>query len=253
MKLVRYNYNNKVYTGIIEGDKAVEICNFSFEENNYLFGHVILLSQVHILQPVLPGKVVGLAYNYKDLVGDQEIYQEPLVFVKPSTSVIGPGETICIFKGLKTWAEVEIAVVIKKTCKNISPEQAKDYILGYTIGNDVTMENIYGRDHHLARSKSIDTFCPLGEFIETEFNSENIILSNYINGKMFQKGNSSNRIFNDFESVSLVSKFITLHPGDVILTGTPANAMNSLITDGDNVSLSVDFLGKLDNPVKFIE
>ena len=253
MKYIRYLFNNVIYTGHLDGDKVIEIINFSFEDSNYVFGMELPFSEVKILQPVVPSKVVGLAYNYKDLVGEQEIYQEPLIFIKPSTSVIGPGDSIYVQKGKKTWAEVEIAIVIKKTCKNISVESANDYILGYTIGNDVTTENIYGRDHHLARSKSWDTFCPLGNFINSDFVADNVILENRINDELYQSGSSVNRIVNDFEALALVSKYITLHPGDVILTGTPANAMNSLITGGDYVSLKIDFLGELNNPVKFIK
>lgn len=252
MKYIRFKFKDRIHSGILDGNKAIEICNFSFEESDHILGLEVPISQIQILQPVIPSKVIGLAYNYKDLVGKQESYDEPLIFIKPSTSVIGPEETIYVHKGNKTWAEVEIAIVIKKTCKNVSVDNANQYIFGYTIGNDVTMENIYGRDHHLARSKSHDSFCPLGSYINTEFIAGNIRLENRINDQLFQSGNSSNRIFNDFEAVSLISKFITLYAGDVILTGTPANAMNSLITDGDIVSLKVDYLGELNNPVKYI-
>jgi 2-keto-4-pentenoate hydratase/2-oxohepta-3-ene-1,7-dioic acid hydratase in catechol pathway len=252
MKYIRFKFNDIVYSGILDGDKAIEICNFSFEESDFIFGLEVPFSKIQILQPVLPSKVIGLAYNYKDLVGKQESYEEPLIFIKPSTSVIGPGETIYIHKDKKTWAEVEIAIIIKKTCKNTSVEKAKDYIFGYTIGNDVTMENVYGRDHHLARSKSLDSFCPLGSFVNSNIIADNIKLENRINGQIFQSGYSSNRIVNDYEAVSLISSLITLYAGDVILTGTPANAMNSIITDGDIVSLKVDSLGELNNPVKYI-
>lgn len=252
MKFVRYKYGNLIFTGVLDGDRVIEVINFSFNESDYIYGNVIPLGEVKILQPVVPTKVVGLAYNYKDLVGYKNNYDEPLIFLKPSTSVIGPGDPIFIHKGVKTWGEVEIAVVIKKECKNVCIDNVQDYVFGYTIGNDVTMENIYGRDHHLGRSKSLDTFCPLGEFIETEFDSNNKLLTNHINDKLFQSGNSGDRILNEFESIVLISKFITLYPGDVVLTGTPANAMNSLITDGDEISLKIESLGQLVNPVKFI-
>ena len=252
MKYIRFNFNDTFYSGILDGDKAIEICNFSFEDSDHQFGIEIPISKIQIIQPVLPTKVVGLAYNYKDLVGQQDSYEEPLIFIKPSTSVIGHGETIYIHKDKKTWAEVEIAIIIKKTCKNISVENAKDYIFGYTIGNDVTMENVYGRDHHLSRSKSLDSFCPLGSFVNSDIIVDNIKLENRINGQIFQSGYSSNRIVNDYEAVSLISNLITLYAGDIILTGTPANAMNSIITDGDIVSLKVDSLGELSNPVKYI-
>jgi 2-keto-4-pentenoate hydratase/2-oxohepta-3-ene-1,7-dioic acid hydratase in catechol pathway len=203
------------------------------------------------MAPVTPGKVIGLAYNYKDLVGEKEKYDEPLVFLKSTESIIGPNDTIQIFEGGKTWAEVELVVVIGKDCSNVSAELASEYIYGYTIGNDVTMANVYNRDHHLARSKALDTFCPVGPYIETSLDVKNLSLKHKINGILFQNGNTNNQILNDVEAVSLVSHFMKLNPGDIILTGTPANAMNSLITDGDYIEMEITNLGVLSNLVHF--
>jgi 2-keto-4-pentenoate hydratase/2-oxohepta-3-ene-1,7-dioic acid hydratase in catechol pathway len=252
MKIVRFQVSNSlVYYGELRENSIFHITNFSYDHKEYVFGEEFPLSQIKIIAPVAPGKVIGLAYNYKDLVGEKEKYDEPLVFLKSTESIIGPNDTIRIFEGAKTWAEVELVVVIGKVCINVCPELASEYIYGYTIGNDVTMENIFNRDHHLARSKALDTFCPVGPYIETSLNTKNLTLKHKINGISFQEGNTNNQILNDVESVSLVSRFMKLNPGDIILTGTPANAMNSLITHGDKIEMEITSLGVLSNKVQF--
>ncbi len=204
---------------------------------------------LRILAPCEPRKVIALAYNYKDLVGPKDVYDEPLIFFKSAEGIVGPGEPIRLIEGLKdVWVEVEVAFVIKKKAKNISAQEAPDYILGYTMANDVTAENVHGRDWHLARSKSQDTFCPVGPYLDTQLNTSEVQLKTMINGRVTQDGNSRNRILNDFESLSLVSKFFTLMPGDLVLTGTPAGARQSLVKSGDEVRQTITGLGELRNP-----
>jgi 2-keto-4-pentenoate hydratase/2-oxohepta-3-ene-1,7-dioic acid hydratase in catechol pathway len=252
MKLARFQIaDGSVHFGELRDETICEIIDFSFQQTKYDFGRVIPISQTKLLAPVTPEKVVGLAYNYKDLVGEKDLYDEPLIFLKSPESIIGPNDTILIHDGSITWAEVELAVVIGKECSNVSIETAAEYIYGYTIGNDVTMSNLHNRDHHLARSKALDTFCPLGPYIETNLIVDNLSLRHYINDSLFQNGNTNNRILNDSQAVSLVSQFIKLKPGDVILTGTPANAMNSLITNGDKIMMEIANLGILANQVQF--
>jgi 2-keto-4-pentenoate hydratase/2-oxohepta-3-ene-1,7-dioic acid hydratase in catechol pathway len=253
MKIVRFQITDdgSVYYGELKNNTIYEIINFSFQQRNYNFGRIFPITDIKLLAPVTPEKVVGLAYNYKDLVGEKEIYDEPLIFLKSPESVIGPNDFIRIHQGWKTWAEVELAIIIGKECSNVSIETAAEYIYGYTIGNDVTMINVNERDHHLARSKALDTFCPLGQYIDTSLITDNLSLQHYINGTLFQKGNTNNRILNNVESVSFVSQFIRLKPGDIILTGTPANAMNSVITHGDNILMEITGLGILSNQVHF--
>jgi 2-keto-4-pentenoate hydratase/2-oxohepta-3-ene-1,7-dioic acid hydratase in catechol pathway len=252
MKIVRFQIaDGSIYFGELRDETICEIINFSFQQTKYDFGRVIPISETKLLAPVTPKKVVGLAYNYKDLVGEKDKYDEPLIFLKSPESVIGPNDTIRIHNGSITWAEVELAIVIGKECSNVPIETASEYIYGYTIGNDVTMSNVHKRDHHLARSKALDTFCPIGPYIETSLLVDNLSLQHYINDELFQRGNTNNRILNDSESVSLVSQFIKLKPGDVILTGTPANAMNSLINNGDKIVMEITNLGKLTNQVQF--
>jgi 2-keto-4-pentenoate hydratase/2-oxohepta-3-ene-1,7-dioic acid hydratase in catechol pathway len=249
-KYLRYFFEDKSCYGLVEGELIHQI------KSNFLFnkpiktGNVIRLDDVKILPPVIPSKVVGLAYNYKDLVGEKESYSEPLIFLKSSTSVVGMHDDVIIPDDLPAWGEVELAIIIGKEAKNIPLDKANSFIFGYTVANDITMKNIEFRDHHLARSKSCDTFCPLGPWVVTNIDTSKLSLVNEIDGKKFQEGNTSNRIVNDVEAVSLVSKYMTLYPGDVIITGTPKNAMNSLIFSGSTISVTVQNIGTLTNKIQ---
>lgn len=252
MRIARFKVgNNQIKYGQIFDDYVLEIVNFSYDADSYVYGQTFSTEKIKLLAPVCPGKVVALAYNYKDLVGDLGIHQEPLIFLKSPDSVIGPNEAIRIHKGSTTWSEIELAIVIGKECRNVSKEDAKNFIFGYTIANDVTMLNVNNRDHHLARSKALDTFCPLGPFVVRNLGTDNLYLNHFIGDKLYQSSNTSNRILNDAESVSLVSRFITLNPGDVLLTGTPKNAMNSVIHNNDLITMEISHIGTLKNYVKY--
>lgn len=208
------------------------------------------LADLRVLAPCLPSKVVALAYNYKDLVGERASFDEPLMFLKPPTAVIGPGQAIRVPAGIDmVWAEVELAFVVKKRAKDVAPEHAADHILGYTIANDVTAQNVCGRDWHLARSKGLDTFCPVGPVLETELDTQALELSTTINGVVTQHSTTAQRILDDARTLSLVSRFITLEPGDLVLTGTPAGALDSRVRPGDVVTVRVAGLGELTNPI----
>lgn len=203
------------------------------------------------LPPCDPTKIIAVAYNYKSLVGERSEYDEPLVFLKGVNSLLPHKKNIVLPHYVeKAWIEIELCVVMRKEGKNISVDEAKDYILGYTIGNDVTALNIYGRDWHLARSKSLDTFCPVGPCIITDIEPYNLDLTSYINNHIAQHGNTNDMILNPVECVSLASKYFTLCTGDIILTGTPANAMNSLIIHGDQVHMQIENIDSLINYVE---
>ncbi len=204
------------------------------------------IQKFRFLPPCNAQKVIGLAYNYKSLVGVRESYEEPLFFLKSATSICGHQSKVTYPEfSTKVWVEVELGIIIKKECRKVSVNDAADYILGYTIGSDITAENVYGRDWHLARSKALDNFAPLGPFLVTDLKTSDLELYTYINGKEFQHGNTSDRIMNDCESVSLISQFLTLMPGDVILTGTPAGARGAIVNRGDVVCHQIDGLGEL--------
>jgi len=148
------------------------------------------------------------------------------------------------------WHEVELAIVIRTQGKNIPIKEAGNYILGYTCGNDITCENILSRDWHLARSKGLDTFCPLGPFLVKNVSTDNLRLRSYINESITQESYTSDRIMNDMEIVSLISKYVTLFPGDVILTGTPAGATDAIISPGDTIKVEIENIGSLINYVR---
>jgi len=251
--LLRYKVNNKVAYGILDRGRLNEIKG-SIYRNFEISNKSISLSDVVIMPPVSPTKIIALGYNYKDLVGQKDKYAEPVIFLKPPSSVITHKDVIKIpCDNKKVWVEVELATIIKKTCKNVAVNNAKDYILGYTIGNDITTENINSRDHHLARSKALDTFCSLGPSIALDVDTSDLKMKTAINEKIFQNSTTKNRILNDYETLSLISRFMTLNQGDVILTGTPANAENSVIVSGDSVKLEIENIGILENIVSLLD
>jgi 2-keto-4-pentenoate hydratase/2-oxohepta-3-ene-1,7-dioic acid hydratase in catechol pathway len=197
-----------------------------------------------------PKMVYGLAYNYKSLVGQERLSEEPLIFFKSVNSVtINEQYFIIREEYQKVWVECELVIIMKKNCKNITANQAGDYILGYTIGSDITAENIYRRDHHLAFSKGADNFAPIFNWFNTRM-LKNKIISTKINNRIYQSDNTKNRLWNDYEAVSELSKYFSLKAGDLIFTGTPAGAMESVIKPGDRVVHFIQGLGKLKFMVK---
>ena len=202
--------------------------------------------QLHFLAPATPSKVIGVGWNYKDLVGEQESYPEPIVFLKSPTSICAHKSEINLPKIVeKVWVETELAIIIGKKCSNVLASEANSYILGHTIGSDITALNIHDRDWHLARSKAFDNFAPIGPFLVTGMNTENLMLTSRINGNEAQQGNTSSRIMDDAQLVALISSMMTLMPGDIILTGTPARATEALVVSGDRVEHEVENLGCL--------
>lgn len=249
MKIGRFRHQGKEFYGRIIDEETVQVIKEKVIcENLTLTNKQYALKELILLPPANPTKIFGLGYNYKDLVGWKEHYDEPVIFFKPVSAILATGETISIpDPELKTWVEVELAIVIGKECRNVKPGTGKEYIFGYTIGNDVTMKNLHSRDHHLARSKGPDSFCPLGPWIETEIDTSALRLQTRINGTIYQDSNTGNRILNDDEIVCLLSSLFTLKPGDVILTGTPGNAENSIITGNDVVIMDIEGIGTLEN------
>lgn len=250
MKLIRYKKNTiESAWAILEGELLFAVTGSLFEhfEKGDLLG---TMRDFVLLPPCAPSKVLALGYNYKDLVGFQKEYQEPLIFFKAPTSVAAHDAVIYLPAELqKVWAEVELAFVVKKRASQVPIEKASEYILGYTIANDVTAQNIEGRDHHLARSKGLDGFCPVGLFLETELDTKDLGLETKVNERTTQKSSTKNRILNDAEVLALITKYITLEAGDLVLTGTPAGAMDSSFTTGDQIQLTIERLGSIKNSV----
>jgi len=191
-----------------------------------------------------PSKIVCLAYNYRDLLGDGA---GPLIFLKPPSSIVWGSAPIAIPTDRPVWAEVELALVIGRMAHRVSIGEAMGHIFGYTVANDVTMENEAGRDWHLAASKGRDTFCPINPQIETAIDTSCLAMQTSISGRVTQQSNTGQRIWDDCEAVSRISHLMTLEPGDVILTGTPAGARDSVLIVGDTVITKIAGLGKLAN------
>lgn len=222
-----------IYSGIVPNDKSVK------------------LSEVKLLSPVIPrSKVVCIGKNYADHAAemDSEVPQEPIIFIKPNTSVTGPNETIIWPKmSERVDHEVELAVVIGRICKEVPAEKSADVIFGYTIANDVTARDLQKRDGQWSRAKGFDTFCPLGPWIDTEFVPGNQKITATLNGELKQSANLSSMIFKIPKIIEFVTNVMTLLPGDVILTGTPAGI--GPMPAGATISLSIDGLGTLNNKV----
>jgi 2-keto-4-pentenoate hydratase/2-oxohepta-3-ene-1,7-dioic acid hydratase in catechol pathway len=213
------------------------------------------LSDVRLLAPVIPrSKVVAIGRNYAAHAAelDNEVPAEPLMFLKPNTSVVGPGDQI--FYPPQTERldyEGELAVVIGRICRDVPPEQATDVILGYTIANDVTARDLQKSDGQWTRAKGFDSFCPLGPWIETDLDpqsfADGVAIQTHLNGDRVQDGSTKDLIFDIPTLVAYVTSVMTLLPGDVILTGTPEGV--GPMQPGDEVEVSVAGLGALTNTV----
>jgi len=201
------------------------------------------------LCPVQPGKVVALGLNYKEHIS--ELYFEspdnPVFFIKPSTSVIGDGEDIVITVDSRVDYEAELAFVIGEDCKNVKAGDAHRFILGYTCLNDVTAREIQRADGQWTRAKSYDTFCPIGKYIVTDIEPSNLRITARVNGVVRQEGNTKDMIFPVPEILAFVSSVMTLRKGDVISTGTPSGIGE--IKPGDIVEIEIENIGKLTNRV----
>ena len=198
-----------------------------------------------------PSKIVALGLNYykhaQEFGGKAAV--EPLIFLKPTTSIIANGEVIVLPSVAEhVEFEGEIAVVVKSTCKNVSVEQAEQYVLGYTIANDVTERVLQKKDGQWTRAKGFDTFCPLSGVLQTQLDLSNTLITTCVNGEEKQRGNSNEMINNVYQALSFVSNIMTLHAGDIILTGTPQGC--SPIKSGDTVTVFVQGRGYLTNTVQ---
>ena len=209
------------------------------------------LSSVKLLPPVLPGKIICIGRNYAAHARehDAEVPEVPLLFLKPPSSIIGPGEAILLPpQSQQVEHEGELVAVIGKRGRWIQPEDANEYILGYTIGNDVTARDLQRRDGQWTRSKGFDTFCPIGPWIETEFDPSDAMITCHVNDEMRQMASTRDMVFRVRQLIAYASSVMTLEPGDLLFSGTPAGV--GPLKEGDEVRVSIEGLGELRNPVK---
>jgi 2-keto-4-pentenoate hydratase/2-oxohepta-3-ene-1,7-dioic acid hydratase in catechol pathway len=216
-----------------------------------LTGQKVPLDDVRLLAPVIPrSKVVCVGRNYVEHAAEMggDVPDEPLIFLKPNTSVIGTGEPILYpQQSSELHFEGELAVVIGRICRDVSAADAPKVIFGYTIGNDVTARDLQAKDGQWARAKGFDTFCPLGPWIETNLDPAKLQLTTSLNDETKQDGSTSDMVFSVPDVIEYVSSFMTLLPGDVILTGTPEGVGPMHV--GDTVSVAVEGIGTLTNRV----
>lgn len=253
MRIARFSLDDEPRFGLVGDDGGVEVVAVLKGDPLYagyeLTGQKLPLDEVRLLAPVIPrSKVVGIGKNYARHAAemDGEVPAEPLVFLKPNTSVIGPDDAI-VHPSISDRVdyEGELAVVIGRICKDVAPADAEKVIFGYTIANDVTARDLQARDGQWARAKGFDTFLPLGPWIETDLDPAASRITTTLDGEVVQDAPTSDMVFAVPDLVAFVSAFTTLLPGDVILTGTPAGI--GPMEPGQSVSVTVAGIGTLTN------
>jgi 2-keto-4-pentenoate hydratase/2-oxohepta-3-ene-1,7-dioic acid hydratase in catechol pathway len=257
VRIARFSIDGNVAFGAVEGDQPDEhgldiIKGIPFADFE-LSGTKVPLSKVRLLPPVLPNKVVAFGRNYAEHARelDNEVPDAPFAFFKPSTSVIGPGDAIQYPSFTEDLHhEAELAVVIGRLCREVPRERVKDVILGYTCANDITARDVQKREKQWARAKGFDTSCPLGPWVETGIGLEaagDLAVQCTVNGEQRQLGTTGDMIHSITDLVVNITEAMTLLPGDVILTGTPAGV--GPLTVGDEVAVTIEGIGTLTNKV----
>lgn len=247
MKIVRYQSLGTVPGYGIVKDGFIHELIGSITDDFKIGKPIGDLAAYELLAPCEPTKVICAAVNFPGTSHFEDSMEEPLFFVKPRTSVTGMDARVANpFPGKKWWGEAELGVVVKKQMKNVSEKDVKDFVLGVTIGNDVTIENCDDRDHHLLRSKGADNFCPLGPWIETDFMRDSWDIEAIQNGNVIRRGNTKNHFWQWPKILSRLSEWITLEPMDVILTGNPpAISPDKVISGPTEFVARIEGIGEL--------
>jgi 2-keto-4-pentenoate hydratase/2-oxohepta-3-ene-1,7-dioic acid hydratase in catechol pathway len=250
MKIVRFRYDGRDRYGALEDDRITALEGTIGDLVPAKSVASIALADGRLLAPATPSKIVAIGLNYADHAaeGNRELPKEPMIFIKPSTAVIGPGDDI-VYPPQTTnlHHEGELAIVIGKTARNVARSEARRYVLGYTCANDVTARDLQRRDVQFTRGKGFDTFAPLGPWIVTDLDPSDLALEVRVNGEVRQKSRTSQLIFDCDFLVSFISQVMTLLPGDVISTGTPAGVSPMKI--GDVVEVEIERIGCLKNAI----
>ena len=252
MRIARFSHQDTIRYGIVDDDELVVLAGDPMFAGYDTTGERVPLSDVALLAPVIPrSKIVAVGRNYREHAAEfgNEAPAEPLLFFKPNTSVIGPGDTIVRpTQSEQTDFEGELAVVVGRIAKNVPAERALEYVFGYTISNDVSARDLQRKDGQWSRAKGFDTFCPLGPAIETEFDVEGKVLTTRVNGEVKQQAPLTDMVHSVADIIAYASAAFTLLPGDVILTGTPAGV--GPFVAGDTVEVEITGLGTLRNPAR---
>ena len=252
MRIVRYQTGDgkKPKYGWLLGDKVGEIGGNVFGRYRRQEADT-LLADVRLVAPCEPSKILCVGRNYIEHAKElgNEVPKVPLIFLKPPSSIISDGDTVILPpQSTQVEHEGELVVVMGKRGRNITTENAKKHILGYTIGNDVTARDLQRSDDQWTRAKGFDTFCSFGPWIDTEFDPADAVLTCRVNGQMRQMASTRDMVFNVPTLIAYVSSVMTLEPGDLIFTGTPAGVGE--LKNGDEVIVEIEGLGTLRNPVR---
>lgn len=253
MRIARFSHQDSIRFGIVDDTDLVVLSGDPMFAGFDTTGERVPVSDAVLLAPVIPrSKIVCVGRNYRDHAAElgNDVPDAPLLFFKPNTSVIGPGDTIVLPpQSSRVDYEGELAAVIGRIAKNVPADKALEYVFGYTIANDVTARDLQKTDGQWARAKGFDTFCPLGPAIETDFDvAGDAVITTRVNGEVRQQGPISDMIFSLADVIAYASAAFTLLPGDVILTGTPAGV--GPFVAGDTVEVEITGLGTLRNPAR---
>ena len=251
MRLVRFRHGDRISTGAAQpGSDTIQVLAGTFFEDPLPTGEELPIDDVMLLAPVLPSKLVCVGKNYAAHAAEfgMTVPDEPLLFLKPSTAVIGPGDPIRLLPiSRRIDYEGELAVVIGRLARNVRAEDASRFILGFTCANDVTLRDLQKSDDQWARAKGFDGSCPLGPWIETSVDPTDAIVETRLNGEVVQNASTSDMVYGVAELIEYVTTFMTLLPGDALLTGTPEGV--GRLQDGDVVEVEVEGVGVLRNEV----
>ncbi len=250
MKIVRFSHNHHEQLGVLEGEEIRPLQGALDQLVPVPGAKPTPLKAARLLAPVVPGKIVAIGLNYRDHAAERgnKVPTEPLIFLKPSTCVIGPGDAIIYPPQTSNLHyEGELAVVIAKRARNVSRAQARSYVLGYTCLNDVTARDLQDHDVQFTRGKSFDTFAPIGPMIVTSIDPSDLAIETRLNGEVRQHSRTSNLVFDCDYLISYVSQVMTLMPGDVITTGTPGGIGPMKV--GDTVEVEIEGIGCLRNTI----
>jgi 2-keto-4-pentenoate hydratase/2-oxohepta-3-ene-1,7-dioic acid hydratase in catechol pathway len=252
MRLIRYSSGkaDEPKWGWVDGEKVGGLSDAPFRSFRRNAAREPL-DKVRLHAPVQPGKIICVGRNYAAHAAerDAEVPDLPLIFLKPPSSVIGPGDTILLPpQSEQVEHEGELAVVIGRIGRWVAPSEAASHILGYTIANDVSARDLQRSDGQWTRAKGFDTFCPLGPWIETELDPADTLITCSVDGQMRQMASTRDMVFNISHLIAFISSVMTLQPGDLILTGTPAGV--GPLLDGEEVQVDIEGIGSLSNKVR---
>src|SRR3954467_343746 len=249
MRIARFSHEGDVAFGVVEGDDVAELASHPFGPIGFT-GVRHALGAVKLLAPVLPSKVVAIGKNYAEHASEMggDVPEQPLIFLKPSTAVTGHGDPIAYPpSSQRVDYEGELAVVIGRLCRDVPEERAADVVLGYTCANDVTARDQQKTDGQWSRAKGYDTFCPLGPWIETDVDPADLRITTTLSGTTKQDGRTSQIVHKIPALIAYITSCMTLLPGDVILTGTPAGVGPMQV--GEEVTVEIEGIGRLSNKV----